>query len=659
MFRIALPLLLALALAAHADGPMDNVAEKIRPVPPLGVKIADSARAELTTGLKDLAAAIDKAGEMNKAKPAMLALLPDVQVYHKAVLYALENDEVYIDGKSKRDDLTVARRLLNTGLERAKLLEEGKPIWTTATGLVVRGYRSKIDDSVQPYGLVIPASYANSGRNHRCDFWWAGRGETRTELDFIQGRERNAGEFTPADTIVVHPYGRFCNANKFAGEIDTLEVLDHVKKHYRIDENRLVARGFSMGGAACWQFAVHYPSLWCAAAPGAGFAETPEFLNVFQKEKVEPTWYERRLWKLYNCTESVGNLTGLPTVAYSGEIDPQKQAADVMARELKKIGRELTHIIGPKTGHKYEPGAKVIVNAKIDALAAKGKQSVPAVVIFETYSLRYNKSSWVEILGMEKHWRKARVVAVVAPSGQVSLETENVTALRLNFNTGEFPAGSYNLSAKPATLLERFAEEDKPIVGSDQSFRVELGTLGDGLRKSPGLQGPIDDAFLDRFIIVKPTGTAMNKAIGDWTEAEMTRAIRHWRKHFRGDAIVKLDTEVTADDIASANLILWGDPKSNALLAKIADKLPLKEFNDTTVTALIYPNPLNPKKYVVLNSGFTFRDYDYLNNARQVPKLPDYALIDVTAPPNGRAPGKIIRAGFFGEKWELLGNDGK
>ena len=44
---------------------------------------------------------------------------------------------------------------------------------------------------------------------------------------------------------------------------------------------------------------------------------------------------------------------------------------------------------------------------------------------------------------------------------------------------------------------------------------------------------------------------------------------------------------------------------------------------------LIYPNPLNPKRYVVLNSGFTFREYDYLNNARQVPKLPDYAVIDV------------------------------
>jgi len=79
----------------------------------------------------------------------------------------------------------------------------------------------------------------------------------------------------------------------------------------------------------------------------------------------------------------------------------------------------------------------------------------------------------------------------------------------------------------------------------------------------------------------------------------------------------------------------------------------------THVPVLIYPNPLNPDKYVVLNSGFTFREYAYLNNARQVPMLPDYAVVDITTPPNSRHPGKVVRAGFFGERWELLANDGR
>lgn len=68
---------------------------------------------------------------------------------------------------------------------------------------------------------------------------------------------------------------------------------------------------------------------------------------------------------------------------------------------------------------------------------------------------------------------------------------------------------------------------------------------------------------------------------------------------------------------------------------------------------LIYPNPLNPRKYVVLNSGFTFREADYLSNARQTPKLPDWAVIDTTVPPSAHAPGGIADAGFFGEQWEL------
>ncbi len=68
---------------------------------------------------------------------------------------------------------------------------------------------------------------------------------------------------------------------------------------------------------------------------------------------------------------------------------------------------------------------------------------------------------------------------------------------------------------------------------------------------------------------------------------------------------------------------------------------------------MIYPNPLNPKKYIVLNSGVTFREADYRNNALQTPKLPDYAVVDTTTPADEQAPGKIADAGFFGEHWEL------
>jgi hypothetical protein len=77
------------------------------------------------------------------------------------------------------------------------------------------------------------------------------------------------------------------------------------------------------------------------------------------------------------------------------------------------------------------------------------------------------------------------------------------------------------------------------------------------------------------------------------------------------------------------------------------------------VLVMIYPNPLNPTKYVVLNSGFTFREADYQNNARQTPKLPDYAVVDTQTPPGPRGWGQLPKAGFFGEKWEWQKDDGK
>ncbi len=647
---------------ASADGPADNIPDNVRPVPPKGSEIPSATRDELKAGLAELRTELDGL----KGNP----LLPDVEIYHKAVRYAVDFNELYIvtdpqTRKVSRNDVPTAKTHLKTGLKRAKELKNGKPSWTTATGLVVRGYRSKIDGDVQPYGLVIPKEYDYTATNkHRLDFWWHGRYENNLELSFIAERERSAGQFTPAGAIVVHPFGRFSNANKFAGEIDSLEILEHMKKHYRIDESRIVARGFSMGGAACWQYAVHYPTLFCAAAPGAGFAETREFLKDFQKEAVKPTWYEKKLWRMYDATEYAQNIFNIPTVAYSGEIDNQKQAADVMAREMKKVGLDLTHIIGPKTGHSYEKGAKLIVDQKIDAIVAKGKDPLPKEIKFTTHTLRYNECGWIIINGLTKHWEQATVEGKLE-EGQFAVTTKGVTALTIAvpFRREPFPMDV----SLDGTMFKNILKPDE----ATKTYRASFGQLGQKwisaelispqspLAKYPGQQGPIDDAFMDSFLMVKPTGTPMNEKIGKWTEGEMKHAIDHWRKQFRGDAPVKADKEITDDDIRKNNLILWGDPKSNSVLEMIAKQLPIMEFGDSSVQLLIYPNPLNSKKYVVLNSGFTYREYDYLNNARQVPKLPDYAVVDVSTPPNSRFPGKVVRAGFFDEKWQLQANDGQ
>jgi dienelactone hydrolase len=674
---LSVGLFLALVAGLRADGPADNQPDKVRRIPPLPKDpVSADVKAELQRGADELGKEIESLRRDLKGKPQLLDLLPDVQIFHNAVRYAITYDEIF---DAKRE-VPFARKQLEAGTQRAKALRDGQSPWTTQTGPVVRGYVSKIDGSVQPYGLVVPAGHQAGGPKRRLDVWCHGRGETLSEINFLQDRMNNPGQFTPVGAYVLHPYGRYCNANKFAGEIDCFEALEHVKKHYPVDEDRIVMRGFSMGGAACWQFAVHYPDAWCAAAPGAGFAETAEFLNNFQGEKVQPTEYEKKLWYWYDCPDYAVNLFNLPTVAYSGEIDKQKQAADVMERALKAEGMALTHIIGPKTAHAYEPNAKKEVDRRIDAIAARGRDALPKVVKFQTYTLRYNHSFWVTIDAMDEHWTQARVEAEI-DGNKIVLRTKGVAALTLRIPPGRFPLeaedklavyfppdrspmtdGRWGVAAQARPQTDRSWESK--WVKVDGHWK-EVFADEHGPRKRHGLQGPIDDAFLDHFVMVRPTGPVMNETVGKWTAGEMKHAVTHWRQQFRGEAPVKDDKDLTDADIADSNLVLWGDPSSNAVLAKIADKLPIKWTRegvvvggetfkaDAHVPVLIYPNPLNPKRYVVINSGFTYREYDYLNNARQVPKLPDYAIIDVTSPVTSRAPGTVVAAGFFDESWQM------
>ena len=64
--------------------------------------------------------------------------------------------------------------------------------------------------------------------------------------------------------IVLEVFGRINNAYRWAGETDVFEALDSVRKRYNIDPDRIVLRGFSMGGAGAWHIGLQYPDEWAA-----------------------------------------------------------------------------------------------------------------------------------------------------------------------------------------------------------------------------------------------------------------------------------------------------------------------------------------------------------------------------------------------------------
>ena len=621
-------------------------------MPPAGIAIPDADRAALTAGAAALGQEIASLRTALAARPPLLARLPDVEVFHKAVDWALRYDEVF-DVKQ----VAFAKTLLQQGTGRAQQLRAGKAPWLDATGLIVRGYRSQIDGSVQPYGLVVPATFKRGDTEpRRLDVWLAGRNDKRTELAFIAERMKGPGEFAAADAIVLHPYGRFCNATKFAGEQDVFESMAAVKRDYPTDPLRTVVWGFSMGGASAWHLTTHHPGLWCAASPGAGFAETQIYTKAYDEKKEPRPWWEQVLWRWYNATDCAGNLFNVPTIAYSGELDPQKQSADLMEKAMAAEGLKLERIIGPNTAHKYEPTAKKELAARIDALAATGRAAMPPELRFTTYTLRYPECAWVRVTGMEKHWERADIRARRAADGSVQVETRNISALTLRL------PGLVTAVIDGQRLI---FPQSSPA--SEQSLRKTAGKWSAGTPdagKRPGLQGPIDDAFMDAFLFVRPTGKPLNDKVGAWAAGELTHAVKMWRDIFRGDAPVKDDTALTGADIAASNLVLWGDPSSNKVLAKLLPQLPLKwdgktlEFRGYKLDAahhapiLILPNPLNPRRYIVLNSGMDFRDEAYGTNALQVAKLPDWAIIDLRTPPGPRWPGLVYDAGFFDEQWK-------
>jgi hypothetical protein len=250
----------------------------------------------------------------------------------------------------------------------------------------------------------------------------------------------------------------------------------------------------------------------------------------------------------------------------------------------------------------------------------------------------------------------------------VKVTTKNVSSLELPWSDGPVDFGHGYvalLDGQTVKVSAQLMKQGARLVKRAGKWQVIHPEASPVLEKRILLSGPIDAAFMDSFIFVKPTAVPLSPTLGEWTQRELAHATKQWRGIFRGDAPAVDDTKLTLTQIASSNLILWGDPLSNAILKRIADKLPVKwtadgvefggkKYSASHVPVLIFPNPLNPARYVVLNSGFTFsRSAASGTNSQQTAKLPDWAIVDTSVPPDDKFPGKVVDAGFFDELWNF------
>ncbi len=624
----------------------------VRTVPPAGIALDQATQEEL---LQRLQSVEQRAGAL-----ARHPLAADVLVFTKAVRYAVELGEFY-----QAKDVAKAHDLLREAEHRLAAGERGTTPWTTARGTIVRGFVSAVDGSVQPYGLVIPVGHDPDAESPLY-VWLHGRGDQTTDLHFVHQRLKQLGQIAPPGALVLHPFGRQCLGYKSAGQTDVLEAVAHVRQHYRIDPRRIALIGFSMGGAGAWHLGAHYADQWVAVSPGAGFAETARYQRLTPDQY--PPWYEQRLWGQYDVPAYVRNLFNVPVVAYSGELDKQIQAARVMEEAYAAHGRELLHLIGPGVEHKYHPATLQDLLRRLDELAQAGQDVAPRRVFLQTQTLRYGRMFWVEALGLEEHWRDSRIDANLADEGRLEIATVNVRSLAVTP-----PGGSVRQIEIDGQSLAvpAGANRQRLVLTRGESWALEQATNLSGLAKRPGLQGPIDDAFCEPFLFVRPTAEGQFPDVNRWVEFELPHQVERWRALFRGELRIKDDRDVTVEDWQNYHVVLWGDPSSNVALQKllaardVPHALPVRweadevQLGSTSVAAathvpvLIYPNPLSPHKYVVLNSGPTFREAHDRTNSLQNPKLPDWALLRIEAAPTASAAGQVIAADFFDEDWQI------
>jgi len=626
----------------------------------------DRTLGELTRRLENLRAA------QGHPEPDRLA---DAAVFAKAVAWALRHDATLATA-----DLALLKKDLARCRERIEALEAGEAPWVRRKGRVVRAFVSAVDGSVQPYAVVVPASYDRT-KPIRLDVVLhgssrpAGMSDARFLSRFDEG-DAPAPEPPDQDYIELHPSGRVENGYRWAGETDVFEAIEAACRNYAIDRDRIVLRGMSMGASGTWHLGLKHPDRFVALGPYCGYVDTHEFsrtpLPNFVPVGPLPEYQERML-HLLDSVDYAANAGVVPAIACMGEKDVFFQAHVIMGRAMAKEGLTLVNLISPGTGHVLDPVTHKEQMRRIGEIAAKGIDHSPRHVRFVTWTLKYSRCHWLQVLALGEHYARAELDARVLDDGTIEVkEPRNVTRFALLPPVLSSATPKVRVGGEPIAVSAHDGDpRARAIVLERRDGRWSY--LGEGDRvtnkgKRPGLQGPIDDAFTTPFLCVRGTGTPWNPAVQAWSEARLKQFASEWNRYFRGDLPVKDDTAVTPEDLRRANLILFGDPGSNAWIAKVLPQLPVHWTRaECTVgglrvpaadhtPVLIQPNPLAEGRYVVFNSGHTFHEQELSTlNYLLYPRLGDWAIVKVGRQAAGDLAKvrveEVVNTGFFDERW--------
>ncbi|MCS7253328.1 MAG: NPCBM/NEW2 domain-containing protein [Armatimonadota bacterium] len=595
---------------------------------------------------------------------------------------------------------------LNELQRMRKNIVSGKDPFDGHTGVIERAYLSSLDDTLQPYSVYIPPIYYNvlSGKRvnlpKQLEQVLAEDEELARALDVESFRVRGfpmvvqlhglGGTYkisSPSPSsplwavIVLAPHGRGPTDYKVWGEVDVVCVIKEAMRTYRVDEDRVYMTGVSMGGTGCWQIATHYPDLFAAIAPICGNADHRVWEREWNWGQPERTFMTDVRNFLENCESPVflaENLMHVPVYCVHGDADdivPVGHSRSMVGR-LRELGYSVIYDEQKGVGH---GGFHAGTFDKLYAwLLKQVRNRYPKRVVYKTGWLKYKGAYWVEINRIERYLNFAAVDAEIVSPNAISVRTNNVAhfTLRLNDNIVD--------TSKPVSVSIDGEFVYRGGVSGDGSLSFVRRRLPDGahqwvlssppqgLIKSATLEGPIEAAFLSRFIIAYGT-VGDDRTEVKVNEAEARKLAAHWARWASGRAIVKRDVDVTDDDVANANLVLIGNLKSNHIIKRINAFLPIRfdasgntivmanglrfEGDDVGVN-MVYPNPLNPKRLVVIIGGVTWKgtfdvvrrfdnwfDWGVLDHRKWF----DFAIYDART----RDPETFLAVGFYDQDWML------
>ncbi|MBN2449333.1 MAG: prolyl oligopeptidase family serine peptidase [Lentisphaeria bacterium] len=558
---------------------------------------------------------------------------------------------------------SAAASFVRQGLAALSMIPAGKPYQARPGKLTEAAYLSCNDRTAQPYYVYLPRAY-DPAKKWPMLVFLHGYVPSISVLDpWILGED----SYETADRngfILLTPYGRRNTDFQGVGEVDVFEATREAVALYSVDPERIHLTGVSMGGAGCYYIGLRRPGLYAAftAMDAQSDMHTwwPLILRDWPADRADLLPFRRWLVEWDNPVDLAMNARNQRFFILHGENDPLVSAEQsrTFVKLVRDLGVTIDYYEVPDAGHYIYWEPEIFEKAWSWHRPLHLERS-PRRVTFKTFSLEYDRAFWCRI-GDFIEWGVPAVVDVsVSEDGAaVTAQTTNVRTLVLDARTAPVRTGDM----PRATVNGKTAETAR-----DPSGNVVL-TCGPAAapapawppRKRRGLCGPVEEAFDTAFVVVQ--GTSGTAAQSEALRAMSERWLDEWDRFADGRPPLLLDSQVTDAVLAGHNLVLFGTPETNGLLARLHDRLPIRIGDHRFEVAgrvyegadlglvFCYPNPLNPERYVVVYSGELYGERCGVNHKHDL--IPDFLVFNTRAFSFDDTNQHEV-AGFFDLNWNL------